>query len=147
MRTSRSWVAYVPFIFLLMEIMGFIVVGKAVGVFVTLLLIIATTLLGSFLLRLEGIILLMSLRRTRDPQGQEPFDVLALVFSGFLLLIPGFITDFIGLLGLIPTVRRFFICGLLHVMSVKSDVGVTLEGEYTVKSNEGSPSTLKTPEK
>ncbi len=93
-----------------LEIAGFIVVGSKIGVLATLGLIILSMFLGVFLLRLQGLGLIQKIREEtaagRTPKRELVHGVM-LVFAAFLLIIPGFITDIIGLLLFIPAVRDF----------------------------------------
>lgn len=98
------FVLLLPFL----EIAGFIVVGKAIGVLATLGLTIATSLIGVLLLRHQGLGLLKRLS-SEGQRGVEPGRELVhgamIVIAGFLLLLPGFVTDIIGLLFFLPPVR------------------------------------------
>jgi UPF0716 protein FxsA len=91
-----------------LEIAGFIVVGSKIGVLATLALVILSIFLGVFLLRLQGFGLIQKIREEtaagRTPKRELVHGVM-LVFAAFLLIIPGFITDIIGLLLFIPAVR------------------------------------------
>ncbi len=104
-------VSVLPFFVLLLpfvEIAGFIVVGKAIGVLATLGLTVATSLIGLLLLRHQGLGLLKRLS-SEGQRGVEPGRELVhgamIVIAGFLLLLPGFVTDVIGLLFFLPPVR------------------------------------------
>jgi len=93
----------------LMEITGFVLVGQWLGVLATIALVIASSLLGVLVLRSQGVSLAQRLRRPRsgDPQqaAQSVLSSTAQVFGGLLLILPGFITDILGLMLLIPVVR------------------------------------------
>ena len=108
MRSSSCplFVLALPFL----EIAGFIVVGSKIGVLATLGLIILSIFLGVFLLRFQGFGLIQRIREEtaagRTPKRELVHGVM-LVFAAFLLIIPGFITDIIGLLLFIPAVRDF----------------------------------------
>lgn len=92
----------------IIEIGLFIQVGGAIGLWPTLLIVIATALLGSSLIRRQGIGAFVALRSSiselQDPTGPL-FDGAMILLSGALLLTPGFLTDTIGLLLLIPPLR------------------------------------------
>lgn len=103
-----------PVIVLLMpilEIAGFIVVGKAIGLWPTLALIILTSMLGLIVLRNGGLGMVRNLQNA-GRTGEQPAEALVnggmRVIAGILLFVPGFITDIIGLLLLVPAVRSFF---------------------------------------
>lgn len=92
----------------LIEIALFIQVGGAIGLWPTLLIVVLTALLGTILLRNQGIAALgnlqSSFREMRDPT--EPLAHGAMIlFSGALLLTPGFFTDALGFALLVPGVR------------------------------------------
>lgn len=90
------------------EIAGFVIVGKEIGVLATLGLIVLSAVLGFSLLRRQGLSLLNQMKAEtaagRAPQREIIHGTL-LIFAGILLIIPGFLTDIIGLLLFIPFVR------------------------------------------
>ncbi|MBW6424550.1 membrane protein FxsA [Rhizobium sp. XQZ8] len=94
----------------LAEIAGFVLVGKVIGVWATLALVIGTALLGALLMRRQGMRLLRRVsaesRRGRAP-GQALVHGAMVVVAGILLLLPGFLTDILGFALLIPAVRSF----------------------------------------
>lgn len=91
------------------EIALFIKIGGMIGVLSTLLLIVMTALLGAGLLRYQG---LMTLSRVQEhlQQGRMPavelVEGMILLICGAFLLTPGFFTDTIGFLMLVPRIRR-----------------------------------------
>lgn len=100
-----------PIIILLMpifEIAGFIVVGKALGLWLTLALILFTSFLGLLILRSSGLGMMRDLQNA-SKTGSEPAAAMISggmrVVAGILLFVPGFITDIIGLLLLVPAFR------------------------------------------
>lgn len=90
------------------ELYVIIQVGQAIGVWPTLALLVADALLGSFLLKHQGRgawqRFNQALAERRFP-GKEVVDGLLIVIGGTLLLAPGFLTDIVGLLLLIPPTR------------------------------------------
>jgi UPF0716 protein FxsA len=92
----------------LAEIAGFVLVGRAVGFWGTLGLVVGTAILGGLLMRSQGMHLLRQIsqegREGRMP-GRAVVDGAMIVVAGVLLLLPGFITDIIGILLFIPGVR------------------------------------------
>jgi len=93
------------------EIAFIIEVGSAFGVFITIGLIILTAILGSYFIRLQGIGVVQRLKEqanSGEPPVKEVVDAFALLIAGFLLLTPGFFTDAIGFLLLIPPLRHAF---------------------------------------
>lgn len=92
----------------LLEITLFIQVGGAIGLGWTLAIVIMTAILGAWMVRSQGALAMMNLRNSFS-NLQDPTENLAhgamILFSGALLLTPGFFTDFVGFLLLIPAVR------------------------------------------
>lgn len=132
------------------EIAVLISVGGVIGVPWTIAAILATAMLGTFLLRQQGLSLLLSAQREVE-RGEIPAGKLVeggiLAVGGALLLTPGFVTDAIGFLCLFPISRRGLAAWLARhfqgraAMHVHSSVhysgeesarndSVTLEGEY-----------------
>lgn len=91
-----------------LEIAIFIVVGSHIGVLATVLLVVATSVAGAALLRIQGLGTLARIRAQVD-RGALPDRELAhgamILVAGLLLLMPGFLTDAIGLLLFIPPLR------------------------------------------
>ncbi len=92
----------------LVEIALFIQVGGWIGLWPTLAIVILTAVVGSWLVRSQGAREMQNLRSSfsdlRDPS--EPLANGAMIlFSGALLLTPGFFTDIVGLALLTPPVR------------------------------------------
>jgi UPF0716 protein FxsA len=100
-----------PLILLLScEISIFIVIGREIGVLATIGLTFVTAVLGSFLLRLQGLSLVSQISREIE-NGHMPSRQLAhgamVLLAGVLLMIPGFLSDMLGLLLFIPPIRDF----------------------------------------
>ncbi len=92
----------------IVEIAVFIEVGGRLGLWPTLATIVLTAMVGTALLRQQGLATLQrvheSLEANRFPMA-EVFDGLCLLVAGALLLTPGFVTDAAGLLLFVPAVR------------------------------------------
>lgn len=90
------------------ELYVIIQVGEAIGVLPTIALLIADSILGSILMRAQG---RAAWRRFNAAisEGRVPtrevLDGVLVVFGGALLLTPGFISDFFGILFLLPPTR------------------------------------------
>ena len=82
-----------------LEIAGFVLVGREIGVLWTLALVIAAGMAGLAVLRIQGFGIMARVRSEtdagRDP-GRELANGVMILFAGVLLLIPGFVTDIIG---------------------------------------------------
>ncbi len=93
----------------LIEIGLFIEIGGYLGALPTIGLVILTAVLGVSLLRLQGFVTLGRVRQKLD-RGELPAMDLAegliLLIAAVLLLTPGFFTDLIGFLCLVPALRR-----------------------------------------
>ncbi len=91
-----------------MEIMVWIKTAELIGAGPTILLSILSFLAGMAILRRQGLAMLLD-ARTRMERGELPlqsaFDGLCLTMAGVLLIIPGFLTDILALLLLLPWVR------------------------------------------
>jgi UPF0716 protein FxsA len=92
----------------LLEIAGFVVVGRQVGALATVGLVLASSVAGAMLLRHQGFGVMARVRAEMDA-GRDPSRQLAhgamIVLAAILLIIPGFITDILGILLFLPPVR------------------------------------------
>ncbi|NBN65637.1 FxsA family protein [Pannonibacter tanglangensis] len=96
----------------LSEIAVFIWVGGAIGVLPTILLTVATAIAGTAMLRHQGLSLVRRMQAELDAgrvPGAEMLHGVLLVTGSILLLLPGFITDTVGLLLLIPPLRSLLV--------------------------------------
>lgn len=93
----------------LIEIYFLIQIGEVIGAWPTVLLVVLTAVIGVGLLRWQGFSTLMRFQNEMA-QGQLPamplFEGLMLVVAGALLLTPGFVTDTVGFLLLVPPLRQ-----------------------------------------
>ncbi len=92
----------------LIEIYLFIAVGGWIGVWPTIGLVILTALVGTTLLRQQGLATLARAQAETEANRlpvRELFDGVCLLFGGMLLLTPGFMTDAFGLALLLPQLR------------------------------------------
>lgn len=101
----------IPFLLLaipLAEIAAFVVIGGQIGVWATLGMVFLTAIIGSFLLRWQGIGLFnrinAEMRSNRIP-GRDLVHGVMILVAGILLLTPGFVTDSLGFLLFVPAVR------------------------------------------
>jgi UPF0716 protein FxsA len=90
------------------ELAVIIQVGEAIGVWWTIALLVVDSILGSLLMRSQGRAVWRRFNETlssgRAP-AREVGDGVLVIFGGALLLTPGFLTDIIGLLFLLPPTR------------------------------------------
>ena len=93
----------------LIEIALFIVVGQTIGVLPTLLGIVLTGVIGALVLRWQGVAALREMQ-FRLQRGEVPArqmgDTMLIGLGGLLLLLPGYFTDLIGLVLLLPWTRE-----------------------------------------
>ena len=107
------------------EVAVFLMVGSVIGVLPTIALIILTTVIGATLLRRQG---LSALRQMQDDLRNDRVPAAAMgnavtiAIAGILLLPPGFITDFVGLLLFIPAVRSKLWRGISGGMTIEQTV-------------------------
>jgi UPF0716 protein FxsA len=122
----------------ILEIYLIIHIGHLLGAFNTIALIIITAILGITLLRTQGLQMVMRAQHTLQ-QGELPtmelMEGVILLVSGALLLTPGFFTDTLGFLGLIPLTRQLLIAKLSRQIfsrfkSQNRQDPHTIEGKY-----------------
>ncbi|WP_144438278.1 FxsA family protein [Shewanella algae] len=90
------------------ELSVLIRVGEVLGSWNTVALVILTAVVGVSLVRSQGLSTLMSVQKklaAGEAPGQEIVEGMMLAMAGILLLIPGFVTDLIGLILLTPITR------------------------------------------
>lgn len=96
---------------ILVEIAIFIVVGKVLGVFNTLLFIIVTSLIGVLVVKKQGIQSVHNLQNSlseKKPPGLAIIEMFLIFVGGVLLVIPGFLSDLVGLSLIIPLTRKLY---------------------------------------
>lgn len=145
---------YVRILFLLfvaipiLEIWLLIKVGSVIGALPTIALVLMTAVIGVMLLRRQGLQTLLR-SRERMAAGEMPatemLEAMVLAISGVLLLAPGFATDTLGFLGLVPPLRRWLVAkvtpkivvlgGVSGFQTRPQDGPRTLEGEFTREDN------------
>ena len=111
----------------LIEIFLFIKVGGAIGALPTVVLVVVTAVIGVALLRAQGLRTMTKFQH-QIASGEMPANTMlegaALLFGGALLLTPGFLTDTIGFLCLIPITRQGIIRWLASNMVMNSSAGL-----------------------
>ena len=135
----------------IIEIALFIQIGGFLGLFPTLAIVVLTAIAGTYLVRAQGLSVLSQLQ-SRFREMNDPSEPIAhgamILFSGALLLTPGFFTDFIGFLLLIPNIRTTVFQKMKERINIQkanfetqfSSSQNVYEGEYEPVSNpENSP--------
>lgn len=125
----------------LIELYFLIQVGSIIGALPTILLSILTAVIGGYLVRMQGLTVLMRVRSTMD-RGETPalelLDGAVLLLCGFALMLPGFITDVVGFALLVPVLRQALIRRYIRVVPVESEAILrqeetqrrTIEGDW-----------------
>ena len=117
----------------LIEIYLMIKIGSVIGAFNTIFLIFFTAITGIYFAKLEG------LNTIRSGIGQlvknevpiyEIISGAAIAFAALLLIIPGFLTDIIGFLLIIPFTRKFIIRNLSSKFKKVDIQDNVIEGEF-----------------
>jgi len=125
------------------EIYMLLQIGAIIGVIPTIFSVVATAVIGSWLLRQQGFSTLQRLQQNMA-QGIMPAKELIegpiLLVGGALLLTPGFVTDAIGFLCLIPATRQHIVSYVLkhlvipnapHGQPTETGRPDAIEGDYT----------------
>jgi UPF0716 protein FxsA len=104
------WILLLAFVGVpLVEIALFVNVGGWIGLWPTLVTVVATAVVGTALLRLQGLHVLGQVQDSLN-RGEMPLEHIftgaCLLVAGALLLTPGFLTDTIGFLLFVPLIRR-----------------------------------------
>lgn len=131
------WLFLVLILVPLIEIALFVTIGGALGLLWTLGIVIGSAGMGALIIRREHRVASAGLRATlherRDMTGGAALSALGLA-AGFLLIAPGFLTDSLGLLLLIPAIRRAII---IHFAKRLSEAHVVVAG-VTVSTPENT---------
>jgi UPF0716 protein FxsA len=144
----------------IVEIWLLIVIGGEIGPWATILWILGTAVAGGALLRSQGAQAMARMREALEaaPDGQpdsgalagELLDALAIVVAGICLILPGFVTDAVGILLFLPPVRRLIGRGLwlrlrgservrVYASRGRSGRATIIEGEYRDVSDRPAP--------
>ena len=115
------------------EIYFFIKIGSQIGAFSTILLIFITAFLGIIYARYEGFNTLrsgMSQILKNELPTYEIISGAALAFAALLLIIPGFATDFLGVLIIFPPTRKLIFKKVSIKQASKNQTQDYINGEY-----------------
>ena len=127
MNTAILLIIIVPII----EIYLFIKIGSQIGAINTVLLILLTAFVGLIYVRYEGFNTLRSAISQLVKNEIPMFEIMsgaALVIGAFLLILPGFLTDILGLLFVIPITRKIFFKKITS--NYKDNNKKIIDGEY-----------------
>ena len=125
----------------LIEIYLMIKVGSAIGAFNTIFLIFFTAITGIYFAKLEGLNAIRS-GFTQLVKNEIPiYEIIsgaALAFAALLLIFPGFLTDLVGFLLIMPITRKFFIRSISSKLRKKKENEIIIEGSIEEKEKEDS---------
>ena len=144
------WIPFIAFfLYVYIEISIFIQVAHVLGVFMTLILVIFSSVVGMSLVRNQGFknfLLMQQKMAAGESPAAEMIKSVSLIIAGLLLLLPGFFTDFLGLLLLLPPVQKHLTMKLMpHLrfsrmpgggFSAGTGGGETFEGEFQRKDEQ-----------
>ncbi|WNM38770.1 FxsA family protein [Micromonospora halotolerans] len=150
----RRGLKYVPpalLLLALLELAVFVLVGRGIGFGFAVLLVFAASLLGLVLLRREGMRAWRGFRaavESRQPPGQQVTDGLVGLLGALLLALPGLVSGLVGLLLLVPPVRRLARAGVRRATErrVSSMVAGDLFGPRRVRVRRGAPQPAPAPQ-
>jgi len=126
----------------IVEIAVFLEVGGRIGALNTILMIVITAMIGTWLLRSQG---LQTLQRAQESLNQnvfpvsEVFDGLCLLVAGGLLLTPGFVTDIVGFLLFVPAMRRILRGAAWSFLARSGRTGAWTDAENPTGSGGNQP--------
>ncbi len=96
-------------IYSILEFFTFSIIGQKIGLFNTILLLVLIGILGAMIAKRQG---LQAMQRASEqmqnglPPGDSILDGICILFGSILLILPGFLSDFISLVFLVPLTRR-----------------------------------------
>jgi len=123
----------------IVEIFLLIQIGSVIGAWWTILCVVGTAVLGAYLLRQQGLSTLARFQKNMASgvvPAKEMLEGIALLIGGALLMTPGFFTDAIGFLCLLPFTRGFIVDKLLS----RASFSVGGMGGFSSGSTQGQSS-------
>ncbi len=121
--TMLGWLFLVFLVLPIAELAVILQVGQLIGPWYTIVLLLAVSAAGAWLVKREGLGVIRRFRRQLDAgaiPGKELADGVLILFAGALLLTPGFITDCVGLLLLMPPVRAVIRASVLRRFAIRA---------------------------
>ena len=121
------------------EIYLMIKVGGIIGALNTILLIFFTAITGVYFAKISGLNTLRSGFNQLIKNEIPIYEIIsgaALAFAAFLLILPGFLTDIIGFLLIIPMTRKVFIKLITSKFNIKKNKDNIIEGTIDKKDEE-----------
>ncbi|MDC6483157.1 FxsA family protein [Candidatus Pelagibacter sp.] len=116
-----------------LEIYLFIKIGSEIGAITTILLIFTTAIVGIYYAKYEGLNTLKSgftqLKKNEQP-AYEMISGAAIAFAALLLIIPGFATDIVGFLIILPISRKYIFNKFIGKIKKKRNKNNFIDGEF-----------------
>ena len=117
----------------ILEIYLFIKIGSQIGAFNTILLIFITAFIGIYYAKYEGLNTIRSgflqIVKNQTP-AYEIISGAAIAFAAILLILPGFATDFLGFLLILPLTRRLIFGNISNKFRKNEPKNNFIDGEY-----------------
>lgn len=137
------------FVYVYIEISIFVAIANTIGVFLALICVITTSIIGLSIIKSQGLknfTLLQKKMSNNENPTNELIKNVSLLIAGFLFLIPGFLTDFLGIMLLLPFVQHYIIKKIIPKINIKTfnnysrkesyDESHIIEGEFKRKNDE-----------
>jgi len=122
----------------LIEVMLFITIGKYIGLWNTILIIVTTGIIGAILVKSQGLSILKKgleeIQSNKIPI-QSMIQGIAIIIAGAFLLTPGFLTDTLGAILLIPPFRSKISLFIIEYLKKRSTFRTTFT-QYPKNTNE-----------
>jgi len=119
------------------EIYLFIKIGSQIGAFNTISLILVTAIVGIYYARYEGLNTLKSGISQIIKNEMPVYEIIsgaAIAFAAILMILPGFLTDFLGIIIIFPWTRKLLFKNIKVKKQKKEDENF-IEGEYEDKDD------------
>lgn len=133
------WIPFIAFfLYVYIEISLFIQVAHVFGVFLTLILVILTSVLGVSLVKNQGLknfMLMQQKMAAGESPAAEMVKSVSLIIAGILLILPGFFTDFLGLLLLLPPIQKHLTVKLMPHLRFSAMPGGGFKAGNTYEGN------------
>ena len=146
------FVVLVLLAWVVLELYVMVQVASVIGALATVLAVVAISLAGAWLLKIEGLGVLRRMQRTwqgGELPADEAVDGLLVSAGGVLMLVPGFVSGFLGLLLMLPpvrvVVRPFTRSRLRRRFARGGTTAVFTSGVYDVDSHLRGPSSPPPP--
>lgn len=107
----------------IVELAVIIQVGQVIGTWNTIAVLLLVSFGGAWLVKHEGLAVVQRFRQqiaAGHVPGRELADAVLILLAGALLLTPGFVTDILGLLLLLPPIRSVIRAGAMHRLVLRS---------------------------